>query len=94
MRNGRPEFKRIAHRLQGLVLKVDRSVCVGCGECAKACIFGNISFTDGKPFFSEDCKGCGFCALACPNQAISIRIEDPAFIEEAISRISGAVDVT
>jgi UDP-glucose 4-epimerase len=75
-------------------MRVDRESCEGCGECAEACMFGHITLTDGKPFFSDECKGCGFCALACPNQAISIRIEDPSFIEEAIARISGAVDVT
>ncbi len=94
MHNGKPEFKGLIRRLHGLAVRVDRDVCVGCGECEEACLFGHISLTDGKPFFSDECKGCGFCALACPNKAISIKIEDPSFIEEAISRISGAVDVT
>jgi Pyruvate/2-oxoacid:ferredoxin oxidoreductase delta subunit len=91
---GRPEFLKILTRLQGLTVEVDSDKCKGCGECTKACLFGNVAVVNSKANISADCKGCGFCAAACPNEAISIKIEDPTFIEEAVSRISGAVDVT
>jgi len=94
LRKGRSEFKQIINRIQGLTVHVDRSRCEGCGECTKACMFENISLVDGKAYIHVDCKGCGFCANACPNDAITITIDDPTFIEEAISRIAKAVEVS
>jgi ferredoxin len=94
MREGRPEYNKIVHRLQGLTMNVDTEKCEGCGECAEACMFGQITVIDQRAHIGADCKGCGFCAAACPNNAISITIDDPTFIEEAVNRISGAVDVT
>ncbi len=94
IRKGRPEFKQMIHRIQGLTVHVDTNRCEGCGECTKACMFENISVINGKAYISDDCKGCGFCANACPNDAITITIDDPTFIEEAISRIAKAVEVS
>jgi len=94
VREGRPEYKMIVNRLQGLTVNVNAERCKGCGECAEACMFGQITVTNQKAQISTDCKGCGFCASACPNKAISIRIDDPTFIEEAVDRLSCAVDVT
>ncbi len=94
MHEGRPEYKNIIHRLQGLRMNVDAEKCKGCGECAEACMFAQITVTDQRAHIGADCKGCAFCASACPNNAISIKIDDPTFIEEAVNRISGAVDVT
>jgi len=91
---GRPEFKNMVHKIQGVSVSVESNTCVGCGECTKACLFGNIAVVNDKACISDECKGCGFCAEACPNKAISIKIEDHAFIEDTINRISGAVDVS
>ncbi len=34
------------------------------------------------------------CVGACHNRAVSIKVEDPAYMEEAVARIGNAVDVT
>ncbi len=92
-RHGRPEFRDMIHRIPGLTVNAEPSMCAGCGECVKACLFGNITMTDGKARIINECKGCGLCAEACPNKAISIKVKDPAFIENVISGINSAVDV-
>jgi heterodisulfide reductase subunit A len=61
--------------LDGLVARVDAEVCVGCGECAKACPFQAMEMVgEGKKQKAQvvpaACKGCGVCAGACPSGAV------------------------
>ena len=51
---------------------VDRTVCVACGVCMKACPKGAISIFRGcyAMIGEEICVGCGLCAKACPANAI------------------------
>ena len=47
---------------------VDRSICVACGACVKACPRGAISVHRGCWAEVEEsrCVGCGLCAKTCP----------------------------
>ncbi|MBN1289952.1 MAG: 4Fe-4S binding protein [Actinobacteria bacterium] len=67
--------------------------CVGCGLCEKTCPFGMVRIVDGKARLSEHCLGCGRCTTVCKKDAIEIRIEDPEYINQAVKRIKGAVNV-
>lgn len=52
---------------------VDREMCVGCGECAKACPTGDIqSSANGRPAWlhSGRCLSCFACYHHCPLKAI------------------------
>ena len=50
---------------------VDPEKCVACGQCAKNCAHGAISFDDGKANINHDiCVGCGRCIGACPMDAV------------------------
>lgn len=53
----------------------DRSVCVGCGACMKACPRGVISIYRGcyAVVEEEKCVGCGLCAKACPAECIELK---------------------
>lgn len=55
---------------------VDRSVCVACGACAKACPKGAIAVYRGCYAVVEDakCVGCGLCGRTCP--AGCVRLEE------------------
>ena len=46
---------------------VDKTVCVACGACAKACPRGAITICRGCYALVQDtCVGCGLCAKTCP----------------------------
>ena len=46
---------------------VDKTVCVACGACAKACPKGAIAIYRGCYALVQDtCVGCGLCAKTCP----------------------------
>lgn len=69
------------------IIKIDESLCNGCGACAAACHEGAIEMVDGKAkLMREDyCDGLGDCLPACPTNAISFEMrEAPAYNEEAV----------
>lgn len=61
--------------LDGLVATVNPEICVGCGECAKACPFQAMEMIGEEKkqkaqVITAACKGCGVCAGACPTGAV------------------------
>ena len=52
----------------------DKSICVACGVCLKACPREAISIHRGCHALveAEKCVGCGLCAKACPAGCITI----------------------
>ena len=49
---------------------VKKSLCMGCGKCAKECPRGNITMKNGKPKFGGHCVGCMACSFLCPKDAV------------------------
>jgi MinD superfamily P-loop ATPase len=60
---------------------IDKSKCIECGECEKACRFDAIKDFIVDPIF---CEGCGVCSYICPEDAISLKekVSGYAFISE------------
>ena len=51
----------------------DASRCIGCAECASACVRGGHIFTeDGHGYAREKCTACGECADKCYSGAIEL----------------------
>jgi hypothetical protein len=88
-----PEVWDVVERLEGTTVTVDGE-CTGCGACVKSCIFKQVEVVDGVAVIGEGCKGCGRCAVACKSSAITITVDNPAYIEETIKKISSYVDVS
>lgn len=83
------------HRMEGLTVKVDEDLCVGCEDCLEVCVFSGMEWIDEKAVVNQDrCLGCGRCETACQNGAISIILDDPNRIDEIIKTLETYVDVT
>ncbi len=68
------------------IIKIDRDLCTGCGQCVLDCAEGAIAIVDGKAqVVSESyCDGLGACLSACPVNALTIEQRAAApFDEEA-----------
>ncbi len=65
-------------------IKVDKSLCVACGLCAKVCPRGLIALREGRKApisvlgFKSLCVKCGHCVAVCPAAALSIPSMGPA----------------
>jgi len=82
-------------RMEGLTVKVDEDLCVGCGDCLEACVFDGMEMIDGIAKVNQErCLGCGRCESVCPNDAISILINEPRVVDNLINKIESHVDVT
>ncbi|HIU32937.1 MAG TPA: 4Fe-4S binding protein [Candidatus Pullichristensenella excrementigallinarum] len=59
--------------------EVERTLCVACGCCVKACPLGAIEVVHGlyAKVHGEKCVGCGKCARECPASVITIREGTP-----------------
>lgn len=89
-----PDISRKMYRMPGFHMEVLEN-CIGCGVCTNdICFVDAIHILQGRAVIDQNqCRGCGRCAIACPHEAVAVVIEDEAFIENAIERISKAVDV-
>lgn len=69
------------------IIKINESLCNGCGLCAKACHEGAIEMINGKAKLVHEhyCDGLGDCLPACPVNAITFEErEAPAYDEAAV----------
>lgn len=54
------------------VPSVDKSICTGCGDCAKVCQFNALAVVKKNVIiFPEICHHCGACYIACKAGAMS-----------------------
>lgn len=62
--------------------KIDKEVCVQCGECAADCPYSIIEMVDGFPQIDEGkavkCVACQHCFAVCKPGALSVFGLDPA----------------
>ncbi len=68
------------------IVRIDETLCDGCGQCAHPCAAGAIKIVDGKARLVAEryCDGLGMCLGECPRGAISIELrESDAFDEQA-----------
>jgi Na+-translocating ferredoxin:NAD+ oxidoreductase RNF subunit RnfB len=64
------------------IVRIDETLCNGCGACVSPCAEGAIAIVDGKARVMRDelCDGAGFCLGVCPTGALTIEVrEAPAF---------------
>ena len=81
-------------RMDGITVKVDEDLCVGCGECLEVCVFMGMEMIDEKARVNQDnCLGCGRCESTCPNEAISIEITDLSCVDDLIKKLESHVEV-
>ena len=92
---GTTELQNMMQRIEGVSVKVDEELCVGCEDCMEVCVFEGMEMIDGIARVNQEkCLGCGRCERVCPNEAITITLDDPKRLDEFISRIEANVDVS
>ena len=68
------------------VVRIDESLCDGCGLCIPQCHEGALRVIDGKARLVSDlmCDGLGACLGHCPQGAISIEEREAELYDETV----------
>lgn len=53
------------------MIRVNDTLCVGCGKCEDVCNFEAVTVQNGKAVIGESCAACRQCIKNCPVNAIS-----------------------
>jgi len=82
-RRNRESCERIPRFLEGNRMEIDKSKCVGCGNCHAVCTMGVIYLDeDGKSVVNQDeCVECSTCYRVCRNEGY------PPWFVRAIRRV-------
>jgi coenzyme F420-reducing hydrogenase delta subunit/ferredoxin-like protein FixX len=64
----------ITMKRHSLKVKVDRDLCISCGNCAFYCPYGapKLESVGGISFDLDACRGCGLCVALCPAFALDL----------------------
>ncbi len=88
-----PEIGAKVSRMPGVRVHITDE-CIGCGACAQnTCFVNAIQMTGERAVIGDACRGCGRCVDVCPTNAIELVIDDNAFVDKSIQRLSALVDV-
>ncbi len=84
----------ITLRLHSLKVKVDRDLCIGCGNCAFYCPYDAVKLeSPGIANFDLTlCRGCGLCVVMCPSIALDLENWERERISVLISKLSSEME--
>ncbi len=89
-----PNLDRAYKRLPGISMRVDASLCDGCGDCAGSCFLGVIRMENGIAVTGGACAGCGKCVGACAKGARALVIPgEEELYRTVIARVREMSDV-
>ncbi|MFW6369934.1 MAG: ATP-binding protein [Bacteroidota bacterium] len=68
------------------IVKIDETLCDGCGQCVPGCHEGALQIIDGKARLISElmCDGLGACLGHCPQNAITIETREALEYDEEI----------
>jgi coenzyme F420-reducing hydrogenase delta subunit/ferredoxin len=79
----------ITLKRHSLKVKVDRDLCISCGNCAFYCPYGAATLESGGGaiFDLDACRGCGLCVAVCPAIALDLDNWEKERISTLISQL-------